>query len=178
MSIFWFAQLIGVAGFLFSVLSYNSKTRSAILTHQSSGSLVYMFHYILLGGWTGAAMELLVVMRNWVFLKKETHAWAANIRWMYFFMALALLLLFFTWQGPISLLPVTGILLGVYTRWHHGPAKIRLFSLVGVVLWIPYNIYIQSIAATVSGVVMGLIILVAMARYDIRLPKKDDIKGV
>jgi hypothetical protein len=178
MSIFWIAQAIGAVGFLFSVLSYNSKTRNAMLAHQSSGSLVYMFHYLLLAGWTGAAMELLVVARNWVFLKKETHAWAGNIRWMYFFMGLTFLLLFFTWQGPISLLPVMGILLGVYTRWHHGPAKIRLFSLVGVILWIPYNIYIQSIAATISGMVMGVIIVIAMIRHDRHVKWKDDIQGV
>lgn len=97
---------------------------------------------------------------------------------MYFFMGLAVVLMVFTWQGPISLLPFVGILLGVYTRWHHGPAKIRLFSLIGVVLWIPYNIYIQSIAATISGVIMGLIILIAMARYDIKLKQRDNIQDV
>ena len=168
--LFWLAQAVGGIGLIFSILSFNSKTRNGLLAHQSSGSFVYFIHYLMLGGWTGAAMELLVVLRNWVFIKKETHTWAKHDGWMYFFILLALVLLAISWQGYISLLPTIGIISGIYTRWHHPPAKIRLYSLGGLILWIPYNIFIHSIAGTITVLITSVVIIVAILKHDRNTP--------
>lgn len=97
---------------------------------------------------------------------------------MYFFMALALASLPFTWQGYISVLPVIGIVLGVYTRWHHSPAKIRIYSLIGAILWLPYNVAVQSVAGTIGGVIVIIAIIFAMVKHDRLAPVEKELGGL
>ncbi len=153
--VFWFAQAIGVVALGFSVAAYQSKNREKLLGRQMAGAFVYMAHFSLLSAWTGVAMNALVAVRNWVFSKRDTHAWAADDRWMWFFMALAAVSLYFTWQGYISLLPFLGILTGIYSRWKGDAAMIRFFTIVGCLLWIPYNVVVQSYA----GIIVDLVII-------------------
>ena len=78
MSIFWIAQGIGVIALVFSILSYQSKTRDQILLRQLLGSIVYIVHFTLLSAWTGVVMNAIVVFRNWIFRKKDTESWAST----------------------------------------------------------------------------------------------------
>ena len=157
MVVFWIAQGIGLIALGFSILAYQSKTKQELLSRQMAGAFVYALHYFLLSAWTGLFMNLIVAVRNWIFGKKNQHAWADNPFWMWFFIALALGTLPFIWEGPISFLPVTGIILGVYSRWQEKISQIRLYTIIGCVLWIPYNLVVRSY----SGVLVDIIVIVA-----------------
>ncbi len=155
MTLFWVAQGVGLVALIFSVFSYQSKTRDKLLGRQMAGAFIYMLHFALLSAWTGFAMNALVALRNWIFGKKNTHSWAGSPAWMFLFMVLAVASLFFTWEGYISLLPVIAMILGVYARWQEQVSQIRIFTLIGCILWIPYNVTVQSY----TGVVIDLIVI-------------------
>jgi len=166
MSVFWLAQAIGLVGLGFSMLAYQSKTRDLLLARQMTGAFTYMLHFGLLSAWTGVAMNGIVALRNWVFVKKDTHAWARNELWMWFFVALVGVSLYFTWQGAISLLPAIAMLLGIYSRWKGTAKEIRAYSLAGCLLWLPYDLSVRSYSGVLVDILVAGVIIFGMWRHD------------
>jgi hypothetical protein len=175
--IFWFAQAVGLVALGFSVLAYQSKSKQQLLDRQMAGSFVYVLHYSLLGGWTGVAMNGIVAVRNWVFGKKGSASWADNPAWMWAFMAIAVAFLPFTWDGYISILPVIAMILGVYSRWQEHVSHIRLFTLIGCALWIPYNFVVASYTGIIVDVIVIGSVLYGMWKHD-RIALKEEVTAV
>ncbi len=148
-----------------------------MLNLQFIGSFIYVLHFFLLSAWTGVAINAIVAVRNWVFIKKDTHTWAQHPAWLYVFMGLAILSLYFTWEGWISILPTIALCLGVYSRWQSKVAHIRLFALAGTFLWIPYVIVVHSYAGLATELVLGTAVLYGMWKHD-RTPKAAALGGL
>ena len=170
MSIFWLAQGIGAIALALIVFSYQGKIRNQILIRQIFSALIFVVHYAMLFAWTGAFMNAIVVVRNWVFSKKDTNAWANNIAWVVLFSILSVGVLYFSWQGIISIFPVAGVLTGIYARWQDRAAQIRIFGLIGCVLWIVYTIAVDSYVGTVTQLIIAAGVIIGMLRHD-RVPE-------
>ncbi|MBI3573535.1 YgjV family protein [Candidatus Kaiserbacteria bacterium] len=166
MNIFWIAQGIGTVALVIAVFSYQGKTRNQILNRQIVSSSLFIIHFALLSAWTGALTNVIVVARNWVFARKEIHAWAKHTGWVLFFCIVSVGTLYFSWQGFISLLPVTSVLLGIYARWQEKAAQIRAYGLVGCLLWIPYTIVVHSYAGTLTQLVIAGGIIFGIFQHD------------
>ncbi len=178
MTLFWFAQAIGIVALGFSVMSYQAKTRAKILNIQFLGSLVYMLHFGLLSAWTGLVMNAIVAARNWVFVRKDAEKWASHPAWLYGFMFASVGSLFFVWEGYISLLPALSMVLGVYARWQENPARIRIATLIGVLMWIPYTVAVESYAGTAAQFVVLAAVIYGMLKHDRRGKGGGEFPGV
>jgi hypothetical protein len=178
MSIFWFAQAVGVIALGFSVMSYQGKTRANILNTQFLGSLVYVLHFGLLSAWTGLAMNVIVAARNWVFVRKDNEKWASHPAWLYGFMLASVGSLFFVWEGYISLLPALSMVVGVYVRWQENPAIIRIGTLIGIIMWIPYTIAVESYAGTAANMVLLVSVIYGMLKHDKKGKRGEEFQGV
>lgn len=159
-------QGIGIVALFFILRSYQSKTRSEILGNQLVGSLIFVFHFACLFAWVGALTNVLVVLRNFVFDQKGKHAWASHFLWVpVFCVALAAIPILFP-EGWVGLLPVISTIIGTYGRWRDNAAEIRVYALIGVVLWIPYTVLVGSISGTLTQVLVGAAILYGMWKHD------------
>lgn len=166
MNVFWIAQSIGAVALAIAVFSYQSKTRNRLLNRQIVSSVFFIVHFVLLSAWTGVLVNIIVVIRNLVFARKETHTWANHFGWVLFFFALSGGALYFSWQGLISLFPVASVLIGTYGRWQERAAQIRIYALVGCLLWIPYTLVVHSYAGTATQLIAATGVLVGMFRHD------------
>lgn len=166
MSIFWVAQGIGVLALLLVIYSYQGKNRIIILDRQLWSSVLFIFHFVLLSAWTGVAMNAIVVARNWIFAKKDTEKWATSVWWVVLFIALSVGALFFTWEGLVSLLPMSAVIVGIYARWQEKPSQIRFLGLVGTFLWLPYTLIVHSYAGTLTQLVLMVGIIYGMVVHD------------
>ena len=84
----------------------------------------------------------------------------------------------FVWEGYISLLPTLAMLIGVYVRWEGNAATIRLGTFVGVVMWIPYTLFVESYAGTASNLVILGALIYSMVKHDKKPAKTEGIHGV
>ncbi|MEK9177304.1 MAG: YgjV family protein [Patescibacteria group bacterium] len=166
MDTFWLAQAIGVAGLAAIVYSYLGTTRGQILDRQIASSALFIAHFSLLSAWTGALTHAVVIVRNWVFARRDTEAWAKHLAWVFLFCVLSIGVALFSWQGPISLFPMVSVLIGIYARWQEKASEIRVYGLIGCLLWLPYTIAVNSYAGTVSQLVIAAAILYGMFRHD------------
>lgn len=163
---FWLVQAIGAVALVFVFLSWNAKERKNIIALQSINLAFFIVHYLLLSAFVGAAMCVIVLGRNIVLLKKDTKRWASHPAWFYVFSLTAVSVLAFSWNGWISVLPVIGVITGMYGMWHDRPSDMRFYMLIASVIWIPYTIAVYSYSGLLSQIVGTMAILIGMYRHD------------
>lgn len=161
---FWTAQIIGGIALLLTVYTWNRKSRSEILITQCISSVAYIIHYVLLGAFTGAIMNALVIGRNLTFDLKHKKDWAKHPGLLLGFIFILCLGGALSWQGPVSILGTLGTIVGTYGMWQNNPWKMRLYIFIACVIWVPYTIVVHSYSGLVSQLVAMIAILIAKYR--------------
>ena len=103
-------QAVGFIGLIFLILSFQMKNRKGILILMAAGQIIFMFHFILLGAWTAAGMNIVGTARTLVFRSREDKKWAGWKFWPYIFILLfatAGLLARESWLGVLPVIAMT-----------------------------------------------------------------------
>lgn len=168
------AQIFGILGIGMSFFIYIVRKRSSILLCKFTSDVIWAIHYILIGAYTGAALNILAMVRETVFYNKEKK-WASSKFWLYLFCTLTMLSGFLTWQGPTSLLPAVGSVCAVISFWCTKPINIRLLAAPAQGLWTIYNIVHRSVTGGISSGLSLLSVLIGLARdiHELRQAKKE-----
>lgn len=159
------AQAVGLIGLGFVTYAFQKENRTAILKTQSIGSALFSLHFFLLGGTIGSLLSATVVARNTVFLRKDTHPWARHFMWPYVFSAISLCWLLSAWEGYISILPVTGMIVATYAMWLDDAFKLRKYIIVSAMLWIPYSIAHHAIPSLINQILVCVSSAVATRKH-------------
>lgn len=163
---FWVIQAIGIIGLVFIVFAWNSRTRLKIIKHQSIGVSIFIIHYFLLGAYSGAMMSSVTLVRNLVFFQKGKRKWANSPIWIFVFILICVVSISFVWNRWISILPMIGVILGIFSISSENPARMRLLMLFASLVWIPYSIVVHSYSGLLNQIVGATAILVGMYRHD------------
>jgi hypothetical protein len=162
----WFINAIGGIALVFIFLSWNAKSRKKILTLQAINLVFFTVHYFLLSAYVGAAMCVVSIGRNYVFIKKNEKKWANHWWWFYFFTLISAGVLVIFWKGWITILPVVGIIVGMHALTKDKPSEIRFYMLIACIIWVPYTIVVQSYSGFLSQAIGIISILIGMYRHD------------
>lgn len=165
-----FIQSIGFVAFVLSLSIFQVNKRSSMLRIQLSACFLYAIHFFMLGAFTGAAVNVAGVARNFLFEKFRSakHSWVLPIFFISIFFAVAIL----TWQGPRSLLPAIASIGGTLAVWQKNPRMIRLLSLLSPPLWLIYNVLSGSYPGILSEIFLLTSTLIGIYRFDIRKKKR------
>ena len=163
-------QLIGFVGLGLSLLVFQVNKRGAMLRLQMLASVCYAVQFLLLGAFTGSIMNAAVAVRNLTYelSDKRRRSWLLPAAFIAVFIGAEII----TWQGPLSLLPFIGTISGTVAFWQRNPRIIRLITLVSPPAWFIYAAITGSYAAVVLEVILLLVNLAAIYRFDIRKPKR------
>jgi len=158
-------QLIGFVAMALMIASFQARKRATMILIQSIASCLWVAQFVLLGGFTGAAMNLLAIARGVVYLQKRKYRWASE-RWIpALFGVLFVLTGVLTWEGPISLLPMFSMVLSSVSLFISEERTIRLLSLIASPPWLVYDFLTGSAAGTVSEVLSFTSIVIALIRF-------------
>ena len=72
------------------------------------------------------------------------------------------------WTGWESILPMVGSCLAVMGYWCKDTAKLRLFNLVGISLWLIYGVIVMSVPTIIADLVYIISILLTMIRTHVK----------
>ena len=161
-----FIQSLGYIAVLLIALSFQINNRKHILSVLIFGMIFLSFHQFLLGALVGALSNGLTIIRNLVFRNKQSSAWLRHKSWPYLFAFLLAGISFLFWEDWYSLLPALAVVCSTFALWADDTRKIRILSLLGPILWIPYALVIQSTPTLLIQIVIISSILVAMIRFD------------
>jgi len=189
-----FVQGIGFVAIAMNVLSAQFNTHFKIMLFKSLGSFLFALQYLFLGAFTGLAMDLIGVIRNFIFTynvkKGKSNKW-----WIVFFSLITAIvgitIIVLTWSKTlevltrwtnnptwlfvlamlISILSITAKVVSTIGYGAKSPHVIRMINLPTFSMWIIYNFIAFSIAGIVSDAMSIISIIIAEIRFREK-PKK------
>ena len=166
------AQAIGFVAMALLVYSFQKNTQKGILKLQMASESLWVVHYLLIGAYTGMALNFVGVARCYVYANRETKKWAGKSCVPVLFFVISVAACALTWNGPASLLPMTSVCLSSFVLWSKNPRIIRFFSVPSCACWLIFNIISGSYAGVLTEILNIASIAVGIARYDIGKHKK------
>lgn len=157
-------QGIGLVSTAIFIFSYQIRSPKKLILAQLAASVIVAIHYFLLQQWTGCALNLVSALRAAVCSSEKP--WTRS-RW-----TLAGLLVvsvgvgFLSWQGPISLLPIAGMITGAISIFSRNSRVIRVVQMSFTSpVWLIYNIVIGSIPGTITDSFNIVSVIVSLIRF-------------
>lgn len=159
------AQIIGFLGLALSIVAFQFKKHQNIVLLKLSSELTFSIQYMLLGAWTGAVLDLISVIRNFLFykfVKKNISTTPVIVIFGIFVVITG----FVTYDGVMSLLPIGSKLLTTVSYGMKNEKWLRLITLPSCILWIIYNLSVGSYAGAATDGITLVSLLIAMYKFD------------
>lgn len=168
-----FVQLIGIFGILASLISFQCKKHNSILCFRTFNEALFALQYLLLGAYTGGAMNIIGCVRNVLFARqvaKGKRTTAATVVFSIIFVIFGIL----TWQGAKSVLIIVAKVLSTVAYGNKNTTVVRSIIFVTSMSWLIYNYSVFSIAGVVCEAITLISLVVGIIRLDImpRIAKK------
>ncbi len=187
-----FVQVLGFIAMGACIISVQFNTHFKIMAFKGLSSFLFGLQYILLGSYTAVVMELVGVIRNFVFaynVKKNK----SNTLWIVLFsvitVASGVITLYLSWDKTLSVLSkyttdenglkalgitFSGVaifakLISTIGYGFKNPHLIRMLNLPSYSLWILHDVVFLSIASVINNALSIVSIIIAEIRF--RKPK-------
>ena len=159
------AEIIGFIAILASALIYQQKTEKGILLSKGLTDALWITHYIIIGGYTGAAISGLGVIRG-IVLSLNARCGIKSKRVLLLFLLVSLLCTAITWQGMFSIFPAIASFLAVINFWIGNPKILRIMSFPISACMLTYGAYNGTAAVVINEVVVVASSLIGILKYD------------
>lgn len=162
------AQLFGLLGVVFYLLSFQQKRRRGILFVNIVSRVFYVLQYFLLRAFDGVAMDFLGLISALfasVSLRlspKKRTAFFIGINVVV--IAVGLLL----YKDVFSLFAIAATILETAALWLRREKLIRLLTLVSAPLWLIYNVSNLAFGSALGNALAMVSIIIALARFDLK----------
>lgn len=159
-------QTIGFIALIFCIISYQSNNYRTLMSMRAVSEFIFCIHFFLLGAFSGSAIQFAGGLRNLIFIhleKEKKKMIYAIIIFCILFTAVGI----FTWDGPLSLFPITAKSVSTIAYAMSDNRKIRLIEFPTYILWLCYNIACRSIAGIINASFSLISLMIAILRLDI-----------
>ena len=169
------ALIVGVTGVVLYILSYQFKNRKTIIAMYSTANVMYILQYLLLGAYTGVAMDFLGFVSSVLARKKHT----PFMKRYYKIVILALDALMISaglllYQNPFSLFAIVAIIIETTALWLDREKNMRRVAIISTPFWFIYNIAFGAFGSAIGSAINLVSLSTAILRYDILKKEKAD----
>lgn len=162
--LFILSQILGVFAIAVAVLSVQSKDKTKLLLLQSLENTLKIVSLALIGGMSGAYSEIVGLGRKLWFFNNSRNKRLNGLASLLFFITLSVVVAIVSWEGVITLLPLTAVILGTLGLWQDNHCLLRYFALIASICYGTYDILVGNYALVVSEVIMIVSIIVSLVR--------------
>ncbi|MBQ8894820.1 MAG: YgjV family protein [Clostridia bacterium] len=149
---------IGLIAIIEGFMIYYSSTRERILLFKFISDALWFFNLVLLGGYTGALLNLIAMGRETVFYFRDKKKWASTPLWLAVFLFITAASPVFSLisgrEGWYALFPAAGSMLGVIAFYQKKPAATRAVGFFSQALWLIYACFIRNYSSAVCNAVL------------------------
>lgn len=142
------SNIFGILGIGSTVLIYQQKTRKGLVLSKLLSDVIWFLYYFSLSAYSGAAIAVIGMVRELVFINKDKK-WAKHPIWLVFFLTLSFGCAVFTWKNAFSLLPCIASAVSVISFWIGKPKLSRILSYPISACMLTYDI--------ASGAILGIV---------------------
>lgn len=163
-------QGVGILGIIASIISFQCRRHKPLMIFRTLNELLFAVQYLMLGAYTGMAMNIVGCIRNMMFAKmveKEKNTIPARI----FFSTAFIVFCLATWAGAKSILIGVAKVISTFAYGSKSTGIVRLLVLFTSIAWLSYNFMVGSYAGFACEAISICSILTGIIRIDI-LKKK------
>ncbi len=162
-------RIFGILGLVLSVIPFQFKRHKHIVLCKMASSLSFATQYFLIGpvAYTGAWMDLISALRNYLFYKFVDKK-ISTLPVILIFSAMVLFLGITTWAGWVSLLAIIPKILTTVSYGMKNERILRLITFPSCLFWVGYNCIVGNWEAAIGDTLTFVSILIAIYKYDIR----------
>lgn len=160
------SEVAGLLGITANFISFQTKKQSALLWYRTATEMFFAVQYLLLGAYTGLAMNLIGSLRNLVFVR-EVKRGKSTVPARFVFSGLFLAFAALTWAGWQSALSGVAKVISTFSYGCSNLMLVRFLALVTGGSWFTYNLTVRSYAGCVCEAVTLLSALIGLFRIDL-----------
>lgn len=166
------SQVIGVIIIIIAIISVQFKNKTKLLFLQSLMNILKVFSLLLVGGVSGAVSQGVGALRKIWFFKNSRKNKLNSILSLLFFCSLAIITGIITWEGMLSLLPISGIIFATYGLWQENIFVLRYFCLLASINFAIYSFIVSAYTNGLSELFIIVSTLISLLRFYISNKKK------
>ena len=159
------ANIFGTLGIASTILIYQQKTRKGLILSKLLSDVIWFLYYFSLSAYSGAAIAVIGMIRELVFINREKK-WAKHPIWLIFFLALSFGCAIFTWKNIFSILPCIASAVSVISFWIGNPKLSRFLSYPISACMLTYDIASVAILGIVNELFTVISSIVGFFRHD------------
>lgn len=168
MNNFIIAQIFGIIGIIFSVLSMQMKTKKNIMLMLLGLNLASALNFLFLNSISGSLVCFFAVLEtiiNYIFDSKNKKV---PIYVVIFYIIVNLALGIATYHHIIDIIPIICALLYCATVCTSKEANIRKIMFGNQTLWLIYDLIVKAYMFSISNILTLISIIISIYRYDIK----------
>lgn len=163
-----FITLIGHAlGFVSVGLffySYQRTKKSKIMAIQTVATALSCIQYLLIGAFSGFALNIVCIIRNFVFYYRDKNHKTGLVSPVLFALCMAVVSVF-SWEGIHSLLITLGLVVNTVCMGVFDAKKFRKTILISSSLILIYNVFASSYSGMLSESISLISVVIGIVRY-------------
>lgn len=165
---YYIAQIFGIIGLLVMVIGLFQKKREKMLYYFMLNGVFFGVEYLLLRAYSGMLSNIFGIFRTICSNKKEKDERLNKWYVLAFFMIGYLIIGIITFDGKgISFLPIVAELIYVLSLWQNRVKKIKIGTLIMVVLWLIYDIIVKAYPSAITDVIVFTSTLLSLITNEI-----------
>ena len=162
MIIYYIVSILSI--FLF-VISIQFKDKKDILLIQTFASMCYFIAYLILGSYSGCAIELIEQTKDIVFYEYEKKKKEIPIILLIIFVSSLIIASIITYDGFYSLMPLIINLLYFVSSYFKNPKYMRITMLLCGFLWIYFNFKVGAYIIIIGNILEIISAIISLVRY-------------
>lgn len=136
-------QIFGVIAILFGFISYQVKTQRQLIFMQTATAAVFCVHYLLIGAYTGMAMNAVNIVRNFVYDKRNQRG-SNDVYTPLAFGIVQAIIGIVTWNAWYSVFVFLGIVGNTVCMSFKNPQNVRKSIIITSPLVFTYDAFAKS----------------------------------
>ena len=146
--VYFVGQGLGIVAIALGFLSYQMKTREGLVLAQFATAICFVLHYLMIGAYSGMALNIISVIRNYVYCQLGKKGSVAKV-WAVVFSVIMGAIGILSWQNWYSIFVVLGLIINSYCMSFSNPQSIRKSILVTSPLVLIYDVLVLSVGGAV-----------------------------
>ena len=149
---------------LITAFSYQTNTKKSLLLVQSAATLLLTVSHFMLGASSGFALNAVCLVRNACYYFQKEGSTPIHI-FTSIFAVIMTVLGVLSWQGPISLFMIIGLIINTVFLSLGDAQKLRYSILVTSPMVLIYNVYVFAIGGVLNEILAICSSVIGLMRF-------------
>lgn len=157
-------QIIGFIAMGLSLLIPQQKTRPRILINKMCTDVLWITHWILLGGWTAMAITVVACLRSIVFFVLEKKGKERARFWLVIFLCTSVISVLISWNHWWSILSMFSSVVATLAYWQKNTNKTKIMLFFVSCSQLTYAIINRSYSVILNEILTMVSLLIFLFR--------------